>query len=285
MLEISELESISAFWDWVSYIALLLAFIGALIEFIVNQTPLIKSPWWKSKIEKTSAWIVLVTLGVGLIASWKLSTINAQIIAILNKETATAQKDAAEARERVAKAEEGTAIALKKAKEAEMQALKFEASIASSNARAEEAKQLAEREKLERLKLEAQVAPRRLNVEQQKAITASLKGFNGRTVRLATYQFDVDAGLLATQVKPALQQAGILVEDNISRVFLIGGFAVGIHIAGPTAEQDLVKALTESLMRDGKLAAYNRGTTQPPGVVSADKVTVLIGPKPLSEAK
>jgi len=146
------------------------------------------------------------------------------------------------------------------------------------------ARRESEQDRLERLKLEAQVAPRRLNVEQQKAITASLKGFNGRAVRLATYQFDVDAGILATQVKPALQQAGILVEDGISRVFLIGGFAVGIHIAGPATEQDLVKALTDSLVRDGKLAASNTGTKQPPGVVGTDKVTVLIGPKPLSES-
>src|SRR5262249_36834035 len=150
--------------------------------------------------------------------------------------------------------------------EAQAQARKFEADIASSNARAEEAKRLAEREKLERVKLEAQVAPRRLTPEQRKALTASLKTFSGRTVRLATYQLDVDAGLLATQLKPALQEAGLLVEDMISRIFLIGGFAVGIHVAGPSTEQDFVKALTESLMRDGKLVAYNNRTQQAPGV-------------------
>jgi len=79
---------------------------------------------------------------------------------------ATAQKQAGEAvtkaadaqtrlevqRERTAKLEAAVA-------EAQAQARKFEAEIASSNARAEEAKRLAEREKLERVKLEAQVAP------------------------------------------------------------------------------------------------------------------------------
>jgi len=114
--------------------------------------------------------------------------------------------------------------------------------------------------------------PRRLTAEQRKAVTASLKAFSGRTVRLATYQLDVDAGLLATQLKPALQEAGLLVEDMISRIFLIGGFAAGPHVAGPSTEQDFVKALTESLMRDGKLVAYNNRTQQAPGVVGTDKL-------------
>jgi hypothetical protein len=286
MPELSELQSTAARWEWVSFISLVIAALAALSEVITTWTTWVRSTW-KSRIEKTSLLFVFLGSVVGLVATWKLSTLNGRINAILNDRVATAQKQAGDAmtaaanaqirleeqRERTAKVEGAVA-------EAQAQARKFEAQIASSDARAEEAKRLAEQERLERVKLEAQVAPRRLNVAQQKAITESLKGFNGRTVRLATYALDVDAGMLATQVKPALQQAGILVEDSISNVLPVGGFAVGIHIAGPAAEQDLVKALTESLMRNGKLTAYNRGTKQPAGG-SMDKVTVLIGPKPL----
>jgi len=158
--EISQLEAAGAFWDWVSFISLVFAVLAAITEFVTNWTNWVNSPW-KSKIEKTSALIVLLGSAAGLVATWKLSNINTRIIAILNTEVANAQ-------ERAAKAEEAAANALKATKEAETQARKFESQIALSNARAEEAKKIAEREKLERVKLEAQVAPRRLSVEQGK---------------------------------------------------------------------------------------------------------------------
>ena len=119
---ISELEAAGAIWDWVSYISLALASLGAVTEFIANWTSWIKTAW-KSRIEKTSALVVLLGSVVGLVAAWKLSSINGQIIAILNKQVALTQTEAAnamttaadaqtrlaEARERTAKVEKEVA--------------------------------------------------------------------------------------------------------------------------------------------------------------------------------
>lgn len=159
----------------------------------------------RGKTEKRTVWTllleligpVLITVGVAgelgihVMAGHvdtALRNANKKVFALLNKEAADAQKGAAEA--------------VKKAKEAEERARKFEASISSANALAEQAKQVAERERLERVKLEAQVAPRLLSVERQRAITASLKRFKGRNVAIVTYSLDVEAAVLASQIIP-----------------------------------------------------------------------------------
>jgi hypothetical protein len=297
MPELSELESTAAFWDWVSYIGLVIAFLGAVSEFITNWTRWIKPPW-KLKIEKTSALIVLVGSATGLIASWKLSNINGQIIATLNKQVATSQQEAGkamtaaanaqtrleEARARTAKVEEAVANAYKAAKEAEAQARKFEAEIASSNTRAEEAKRIAERERLERVKLAAQVAPRLLSVEQQNTIVSSLKRFKGRNVAVVSYSLDAEGGVLATQIISTLQEAGILVENQVAGLLVTGSFWTGVILSGPAPEQDFVKALTTSFMNYGSLAARNNGTEPivPVGIskLREKAVFILVGPKP-----
>src|SRR5438034_3297997 len=86
--------------------------------------------------------------------------------------------------------------------------------------------------------------------------------------------------ILAYQIKTALQQAGILVDDQISKILVVGGFAVGIQVNGPLAEQDLVKALADSLAHEGKLFAGSRGNKSSPGADPAKGVNILVGVKP-----
>jgi hypothetical protein len=228
MPQLSELESTAAFWDWVSYVALIVAFVGALLEFVANQTRAITSPWWRSTIKRTAAWIVLFTLGVGLIASWRLSTINSRIVALLNKA-------AAEAGERASKADERAGDAFKKAKEAETKALQFEASIASSRARAEEARQIAERERLERVKIEERLAWRSLGgADQQQRIVTKLKKFPGTPFVLRVFQ-EPEALRLLNQVVDILHSATwvqkpIVAATEISTKHGAAGISLGLGI-------------------------------------------------------
>jgi hypothetical protein len=96
MLEMSELEKAATCWDWVSYISLVLAFLGAVTEFIANWTGWIKTPW-RSQVKRTSTMVVLLGSAVGLVATWKLSNINGQITEILKRQVAVAQTEAAKA--------------------------------------------------------------------------------------------------------------------------------------------------------------------------------------------
>ncbi|MBK8278149.1 MAG: hypothetical protein IPK92_20610 [Nitrospira sp.] len=297
MPDLSHLEAASTFWDLVLYISLTFAIFGAASEFVANWTTWIKATW-KTRVEKTSVLVVFLGSVVGLVATWKLANISDQIIAILNKQTATAQAEAdramataadahtrlAEARERTARVEQEVANAYKAAKDAEAQARKFEAIIATSNARAEEAKQIAERERLERVKLEAQVAPRRLSREQEKSITSSLSRFSGRNVTVVSYSLDVEGGVLATQIISVLKEAGILVEEKIAGLLVGGSFWTGVILKGPTEEQDFIAALTTTLMNDGRLAVRNEVAefVVPVGIskLREKAVFILVGAKP-----
>ena len=197
---------------------------------------------------------------------------------------ANAQTRLEEGKARTALAEKAAAEALKKANEAEGHALKFKAEIASSNARAEEAKLLAERERSERVKLEANVAPRRLTQQQQNAMAKSLRQFKGRSVTVVTYTLDVEAAFLAKQLMIALEAAGIVIEDKVANILTAGSFYSGIFVSGPVDAQDFLRELVSSIERDGNLAASNN-ESKPVVPVAISKlkdkaVFILVGVKP-----
>jgi hypothetical protein len=281
----------------VSYISLIIAFLAALAEFITNWTTWIEDDW-KSKVEKNAALIVVVGSVVGLVTAWKLSNINNRLNDHLRGEVAGAQEKAGQAmtafanaqtrleegKARTALAEKAAAEALKKANEAEGHALKFKAEIASSNARAEEAKLLAERERSERVKLEANVAPRRLTQQQQNAMAKSLRQFKGRSVTVVTYTLDVEAAFLAKQLMIALEAAGIVIEDKVANILTAGSFYSGIFVSGPVDAQDFLRELVSSIERDGNLSASNN-ESKPVVPVAISKlkdkaVFILVGVKP-----
>jgi hypothetical protein len=167
----------------------------------------------------------------------------------------------ADAQARIEEAKRDSKVGLAKA-DAEIARLKVENANLYKESQAlqlevAKAKKDAEQEKIERLKLEAQVAPRRLTREQQKAIAAALKPFSGRNVGLFTYVYDLEGAILASQIKPALVEAGISVQDRTSTVMIIGGFTAGISVSGPDSEQGLVRAIADSLRRDAAMENYN----------------------------
>jgi hypothetical protein len=161
-----------------------------------------------------------------------------------------------------------------------------DAGVVASQAveRAAKAEKATEDERIERLKLEKQVAPRRLTAEQQNAIADSLKQFKGRKVNLVSYSLDVEAGILAYQIKPALQRAGLLVDDKISQFLTAGpGILLGIHINGPLVEKEFVMALANSLTKNGKLLFSGIRADSFPGADAA-QVNIFVGAKPPSDA-
>jgi hypothetical protein len=81
--------------------------------------------------------------------------------------------------------------------------------ISSADARAAEATKAAEAEKLERLKLEAKLAPRSLTQKEQEAISASLTQFKDTSLDVFIYGGgSADALPLAGMISSALTKAG-----------------------------------------------------------------------------
>jgi hypothetical protein len=97
MSDLSTLESFAEFWEHVDYVALFLVFVGATVESLVEFTSLITSSFWKPKIGKASALVLVVGLALELISSSRLSVINRQVVGILSEQVADAEARAVHA--------------------------------------------------------------------------------------------------------------------------------------------------------------------------------------------
>jgi hypothetical protein len=97
MSDLSTLESLAEFWEHVDYVGLFLVFVGATVESLVEFTSLITSSFWKPKIGKASALVLVVGLALELISSSRLSVINRQVVGILSEQVADAEARAAHA--------------------------------------------------------------------------------------------------------------------------------------------------------------------------------------------
>jgi hypothetical protein len=122
-----------------------------------------------------------------------------------------------------------------------------------------------------------------LTTEQQRAIANALRRFSGHAVEIRSYSLDLEGWRLAQLIKAALEAGGLRVTDETANLISMGGFTVGIQIAGPSAEGDLIVALMGTLMSDGKLTI----STQKPGPMMVNEaiVTVLVGVKPFTALK
>jgi hypothetical protein len=194
----------------------------------------------------------------------------------------------ADAKVRVKAAQAQIASANAASKEAVAKVAAADARSAEATARAAEAQQAAEGERLERVRLEAAVAPRSLSLEQQRLIGLSLSRFAGRRVSLTTYALDGEGAMLGQQIIAALRTAGIEIEDHAASLMPIGGFSLGVHVSGQ--EADLTTGIAFALASIGHLvvappnspsgggAAIGMGRddkTEPP------PVSILVGVKPV----
>jgi hypothetical protein len=144
-----------------------------------------------------------------------------------------------------------------------------------------------ERERIERLKLEAQIAPRRLTPEQQQQITQLCSRFRGRRVIVVSYSLDIEGAVLSKQIVAALQGSGMTVVDSTTGMMAIGGILIGIHVNG--AEHDLVNSLSTILATAGRLSVARPNSDPPtsPGAYSNGRpeepqpVSILVGVKPM----
>jgi hypothetical protein len=176
------------------------------------------------------------------------------------------------------KAKEGIATA-------QMAAAKANADAAKAGERAAEANKAAEQEKIERLKLEAQIAPRRLTAAQQQAIALACSHFSGRSVRVVSYALDAEAGVLTKQIVAALKASGMNVQDGTASQMPLGGFALGVHVTSD--EPDLVTGLSAILSSVGNLFVAPPNSPQGGGayIITGDpgpapSVSILVGVKP-----
>jgi hypothetical protein len=155
----------------------------------------------------------------------------------------------------------------------------------------EEARRLsvqAEELKAANLKLETEIAPRRLSDEQKKGISSALSGFAMRTVRVTSYAQDLEAAVLSLQIVECLGAANIAVDDRRMTESPFGFISFGIFVFGD--DPQFVNTIARSLASVGNLrvavgrppaqgAMISSGPSDPTTPVAA---TVLVAAKPLA---
>ncbi len=128
-----------------------------------------------------------------------------------------------------------------------------EGGIARANERAAKANRAAEDERLARLKLEAQIAPRRLTEAQRKTIADACIPFKQKRVQVVSYMMDTEGFVLSEQIVSALRLSGMTVDDNSFSVMPLGQFTLGVAVYGKDPE--FAKSLAQIFVDSGGLAS------------------------------
>jgi len=152
-------------------------------------------------------------------------------------------------------------------------------------AKAANAEKAAEVEKIERLKLEAQIAPRRLSRQQQLDIANFCSPFAGRTVNVVSYALDAEGGILAKQIIDALRASRLNVIDSTASLQPLGGFDMGVRVDG--SDPLFAESIRNALSFAGKLVVAPEGQTSKPrvglstGTPGQSELMILVGVKPV----
>jgi hypothetical protein len=208
------------------------------------------------------------------------------------------QRESAQAQERAARAESHLAEANARADTARKEAEGFKLDIAKANegaARAEREaakfNEIAQREMLARLQLEAKLAPRSLTPEQQNNISRKLKQFVPMDLDVLIYGENFEIDSIRNSIASAVRGAGWNVR---SWAVMSGGSAQGILVLTRSgsdsttlqAAQSLILALTLEGLPPSSWTPFT--DTSVPGVVfgpdwdpkKVAAIRMLIGSKP-----
>jgi hypothetical protein len=164
--------------------------------------------------------------------------------------------------------------------------LKAAQDIEATKASAAIANEKAESERLEGMKLERQIASRRLSPEQESTLVAALMPISGKSVSVISYVTDVEGDLLRGQIVGCLLQSRLIVLDKPSKTMSLGPVFTTIQVGGRNAA--VVGALRDALTKAGGLAVaepwaevpgWNPMQSFPEGAPIAD-AAIFIGAKP-----
>ncbi len=267
---------------------------------------------WKSLFDIATVVLLGLTFAAGagvLITGNIINRAQDEKLHKFDSDLTTAKSELAIQQERAAKAEASIGVAEQHAAEANTKAEGFRLDIAKANEsstraqaqvagataeaarateRAAEATKAAEAEKIERLKLEAQIAPRRLNLQQEQSIAVLCAPFRGRSATVVSYAMDAEAAVLAKQIIATLNASGIKVVDSTASLQTFGGFSLGIHVDG--RDPQFAASLRSALSGVGQQMVAPAGSASGSGTGismgnsgGSSEVTILVGVKPLQQ--
>jgi len=221
-------------------------------------------------------WMIFGLVAAMAAAGWIVLT--TRLVVIRGKELAIAQGQLDSAKDRQLQAD-------LKEKDIEIGKLKIKADtaeggIASAQAEAANANLLAEQEKLARVKIEKQLAPRLLSESDRKDIAGKMQkfasGFSGRKVKISSPVGDAEAVVFSLEIMDIFTRSGIDVDPVIGRVQQVGLVKLGTEITGPATDQEFMKALATEIRADCDTALHVEWGPQ------YSEVTVAVWTKPVA---
>lgn len=134
---------------------------------------------------------------------------------------------------------------LDQAKDADVLRLRNESAALGKEAAA--LRKEAETEKLARVKLEKEIAPRNLDDATRQNIGKELSKFSahfsGRKIKVSSYSGDAEGIVFSLEVMDIITKAGIEVDPIIGRVVQVGPVAMGVAITGPRGDEEFIRSL------------------------------------------
>src|ERR1700733_1110848 len=239
--KISSLDLSDSWWGSFLTISTLIVLLGVTAEALQFMKCISRQPKLKHSIEVAAFLVLVVGIAGELLGETKTISVGDQISGLLNDKAGAAN-------ERASRAEKAAA----------------DVSL--------EAEQL----KADNLALEARLAPRRLSHAELEGLKAAVKPFVSRGISIWSYGIDLEAGILAGQIKSALQDAGAPGVDSIGHMVSSWPPRAGVIITGP--DDKLVEALLTAL----KPISAVRGPLDPERVKTAIPAEIFVGVKPLS---
>ncbi|MGB7760013.1 MAG: hypothetical protein WBL61_09300, partial [Bryobacteraceae bacterium] len=203
--DVSFLDAALGTWEIVEYIAEGLVLAGCVGEYFSEFTE-IRTEEWRGGLGKLSLLILIAGLTVELGALIRTNSLAGQEIALLNGVAADARVRAASAEVTAKGFDLEIAGARKDAEVAKEGAAK-------ANERASINEKEAERFKYENLKLEAEIQPRALTLEQQRDMGHALLPLAGQKATIISLATDPEGYQLGEQIRAAFELAHRDVRD------------------------------------------------------------------------
>jgi len=269
-------------WETLEYLGEIRVFIGVMGEVVTERKSILKDDeGTRGAVEGIASWILVAGLAISLAALIGTNGYFNRTIALLNLQARQAgeraaqdERDAAEARKeadsfqsqiadsaaRTKEAESKIASAEAEARDAAIKVATADARIADAQEKAAEANKTSESERLERVQLQEDIAPRRLSLAERKKISEQLSGGArvGAIVEYGTgdteaYEFGVD---IAKAVELAYWRPS---EPHDVMEMGLGPFAFGhvpSHVDGVIIETcpNAISRKTGSELRNGLIA-------------------------------
>ncbi len=236
--EVASLRSALRCWEWFGYASTAVVGLGCIGEFFAEFTAFPRSDQRKHKLAKLALIVLILGIAGELLSASRTSQLSGQIIADIEERASHADQKAGDANVRASKNEKEAAQLYKQ----------------------------AEDERLERIKLQAAVAPRSLSRDQQRSIGRACSKFRNHNVWVMSYAMDGEAAGLGGQIIAALMEANVNAEDARASKIVSGGFDWGIHIRSAyKSEAGLDSCFKNAMEKIGRLKVFVNDPLPPQG--------------------